>query len=100
MSVGPDVYRRDLRNNSIRVFLSVVPAGPNVYRTRAQIDYLAPVGAKCCVVRRQISLLWSEAFLFGNVSINISTLCGKKTAVIRISFIGISDWTTKYHAKT
>ena len=41
-----------------------------------------------------------RSIFFGNLSINISPLCGEKTAVIRISFIGISVWTTKYHAKT
>jgi hypothetical protein len=34
-------------------------------------------GAKHFVTKKHISLLWSEAVLFGNVSINISPLCGE-----------------------
>jgi hypothetical protein len=36
------------------------------------------VGAKHLVDEKHISLLWSEVVLFGNVSINISPLCGEE----------------------
>jgi hypothetical protein len=35
------------------------------------------VGAKYLVAEEHISLLWSEAVLFSDVSINISPLCGE-----------------------
>jgi len=38
---------------------------------------LSSVGAKHLVAEKHISLLWSEAVLFSNVSINISPLCGE-----------------------
>ena len=42
-----------------------------------KILLLAPFGAKHWVSVRHISLLWSEAVLFGRLSINISPLCGE-----------------------
>jgi hypothetical protein len=42
-----------------------------------KILFLAPLGAKHGVSERHISLLWSEAVLLGQLSINISPLCGE-----------------------
>jgi len=41
------------------------------------------VGAKHLVAEKHISLLWSEAVPFSNVSINVSPLCGEGRFVFR-----------------
>jgi hypothetical protein len=40
-------------------------------------DKPSSVGAKHLAAEEHISLLWSEAVLFSDVSINISPLCGE-----------------------
>ena len=44
---------------------------------RLQKVLFAPEEGDISLVKSQVSLLWSETVLFGEVSIDISTLCGE-----------------------
>lgn len=70
-----------LRNKSVSIFGhdSLWSQRDQIFIDRDDTDRLpSSVGVNHLVAEKLISLPWSEAILFSNVSINISPLCGER----------------------